>query len=79
MTAAMTAFEVGQLDIHSRDWMEADFARIPDVVAAHSGRFPVSGGNPSALEGDRSLPDAAFILRFPDRDHARAFRALAAF
>ncbi|GGF81545.1 Uncharacterized conserved protein, DUF1330 family [Mameliella alba] len=69
----MGAFVIGQMQIHSRDWMEAYFAKIPAVVAAHSGEFLVRDGAPEHLEGDNPLPDAAFILAFPDRDHARAF------
>ncbi|WP_127559881.1 DUF1330 domain-containing protein [Nioella ostreopsis] len=69
----MTAFVIGQMQIHSRDWMEAYFAKIPDVVAAHQGQFIVRGGDPERLEGEAPLPDAAFIIAFPDRDHARAF------
>ena len=69
----MAAYVIGQMEIHSRDWMEAYFAKIPEVVAAHEGRFLVRGGNPERMEGAGALPDAAFVLEFPDRDHARAF------
>ncbi len=69
----MAAFVIGQMKIQSRDWMEAYFDKIPEVVAAHEGRFLVRGGNPERLEGEHVLPDAAFVLEFPDRDHARAF------
>lgn len=69
----MAAYVIGQMEIHSRDWMEAYFAKIPEVVAAHEGRFLVRGGNPERMEGEGALPDAAFVLEFPDRGHARAF------
>ena len=69
----MTAFVIGQMMIHSRDWMEEYFSRIPDVVAHHRGAFRVRGGAPARLEGETPLPDAAFIIEFPDRDHATAF------
>ncbi|WP_375174545.1 DUF1330 domain-containing protein [Pseudooceanicola sp.] len=69
----MTAYIIGRMQIHSRDWMDAYFAEIPGVVAAHSGRFLVRGGDPERMEGADALPDAAFIIEFPDRDHARAF------
>lgn len=75
----MSAFVIGQMEIHSRDWMEAYFAEIPDVVAAHQRAFVVRGGAPEPLEGERAVPDAAFIIRFPDRDHARAFWSSDAF
>ena len=69
----MTAFVIGQMHIHSRDWMEEYFSKIPRVVAEHKGEFIVRGGDPESLEGENPLPDAAFIIKFPDRDHARAF------
>lgn len=53
--------------------MDAYFAKIPQVVAEHGGDFLVRGGDPERMEGDARLPDAVFILQFPDRAHARAF------
>ena len=69
----VTAYIIGQMEIHSRDWMDEYFAKIPDVVAAHKGVFRVRGGRPSRLEGEGTLPDAAFVIEFPDRDHATSF------
>ncbi|WP_323782610.1 DUF1330 domain-containing protein [Thalassovita sp.] len=75
----MTAFIIGQMQIHSRDWMEEYFSKIPDVVTAHSGQFLVRGGDPERLEGESQLPDAAFIIEFPDRHCAKSFWSSAAF
>ena len=69
----MTAFVIGRMQIHSRDWMGEYFEKIPRVVEEHSGHFVVRGGNPEGLEGDEPLPDAAFIIEFPDRAHAKKF------
>lgn len=69
----MTAFVIGQMQIHSRGWMDAYFAVIPDVVEKHSGQFLVRGGDPEVLEGTAELPDAAFVIQFPDRTHAKGF------
>ncbi|UMA64370.1 DUF1330 domain-containing protein [Roseivivax marinus] len=69
----MPAFIIGQMTIQSRDWMEEYFSRIPDLVARHNGTFRVRGGDPALLEGDDPLPDAAFIIEFPDREHALSF------
>lgn len=69
----MTAFVIGQMQIHSRDWMEEYFAKIPLVVSDNQGKFLVRGGDPEHLEGDNTIPDAAFIIEFPDREHARTF------
>ncbi|SDY92972.1 Uncharacterized conserved protein, DUF1330 family [Jannaschia faecimaris] len=73
------AFVIGQMQIHSRDWMDQYFARIPDVVEHHKGVFIVRGGAPELMEGEATLPDAAFVIRFPDRDLAREFWASDAF
>ncbi|WP_165978934.1 DUF1330 domain-containing protein [Antarcticimicrobium luteum] len=69
----MTAIIIGQMMIHSRDWMDEYFTKIPDVVTAHKGKFRVRGGDPMGMEGDNPVPDAAFIIEFPDRNHAEAF------
>lgn len=69
----MPAFIIGQMQIHSRDWMEEYFSKIPDVVSRHEGRFRVRGGDPVRMEGESPVPDAAFIIEFPDRSHAEAF------
>ena len=80
----MAAFIIGQMQIHSRDWMDAYFSKIPEVIAAHGGRFLVRGGGPERMEGESALPDAAFVIEFADRMSAQRcwqsaeFQALAA-
>ncbi len=69
----MKAYIIGRMKIHSRDWMEEYFPKAPDLIKAHSGRFVVRGGDPKRLEGEEGLPDAAFILEFPSRNHALGF------
>ncbi|MFP3385198.1 DUF1330 domain-containing protein [Tritonibacter sp. SIMBA_163] len=69
----MTAYIIGQMEIHSRDWMDEYFAKIPDLVKRHNGAFKVRGGKPEQLEGEGKLPDAAFVIEFPDRSHATSF------
>ncbi|WGT48634.1 DUF1330 domain-containing protein [Thioclava nitratireducens] len=64
---------IGQLQIHSRDWMNEYFSKIPDVVEQHRGQFLVRGGNPESMEGENALPDGAFIIEFPDRRCAEGF------
>lgn len=71
--AHVTAFIIGQMTIHSRDWMEEYFSEIPQVVTRHKGEFKVRGGEPARMEGDNPVPDAAFVIEFPDRDHAMSF------
>ncbi|MDF0601044.1 DUF1330 domain-containing protein [Psychromarinibacter sp. C21-152] len=69
----MTAFIIGQMAIHNRDWMEEYFASIPALVTRHQGTFRVRGGEPARMEGSAPLPDAAFVIEFPNRDHALSF------
>ncbi|PRZ41826.1 uncharacterized protein (DUF1330 family) [Tritonibacter scottomollicae] len=69
----MTAFIIGKMQIHSREWMDEYFSKIPEVVARYRGQFLVRGGHPESLEGDNALPDAAFIIEFPDRSFAKDF------
>lgn len=69
----MKAYIIGRMKIHSRDWTEEYFSKVPDLIKAHAGRFVVRGGDPERLEGEESLPDAAFILEFPSRKHALDF------
>ena len=71
----MTAFVIGKMQIHSRDWMDEYFAKIPTVVSDNSGKFMIRGGDPEHLEEECKLADAAFIIEFPDCGHARNFWA----
>jgi uncharacterized protein (DUF1330 family) len=61
------------MQIHSCDWMDEYFSKVPSLIESHSGRFLVRGGNPTKLEGEEVLPDAVFVLEFPDREHALSF------
>jgi len=69
----MSAFVIGQMEIHNRDWMDEYFSKVPSLIEKHSGKFVVRGGDPAWLEGDERLPDAAFVIEFPDRQHAIDF------
>ena len=69
----MPAYVIGRMKIHQRDWMDEYFSKVPAVIESHGGRFLVRGGNPRTLEGQESLPDAAFILEFPSREAALGF------
>lgn len=69
----MTAFIVGRMQIHNRDWMEEYFSKVPAIIEAHGGTFLAKGGEPQCLEGDETVPDAAFILKFPSREAAASF------
>ena len=69
----MSVFVIGQMEIHSREWMDEYFSLVPSLIEQHSGEFLVRGGNPICLEGDSRVPDATFVIEFPDREHALDF------
>jgi uncharacterized protein (DUF1330 family) len=69
----MSVFVIGRMQIHSRDWMDEYFSKVPSLIESHAGRFLVRGGNPEKLEGEDVLPDAIFAIEFPDRKHALSF------
>ena len=69
----MTALVIGHMAIDNRDWMDAYFAEVPSLIEEHLGEYLVRGGDPTKLEGPDGLPDATFVIEFPDRDHALAF------
>ena len=69
----MKALVIGRMQIHSREWMKEYFEKIPKVVDAHQGQFLVRGGDPEIMEGNEQLPDAAFVIEFPSRAHAKSF------
>ena len=69
----MSVFVIGRMQIHNREWMDEYFSKVPALIESYAGRFLVRGGNPENLEGVDPLPDAAFVLEFPDREHALSF------
>ncbi|MGO1120361.1 DUF1330 domain-containing protein [Rhodovibrionaceae bacterium A322] len=69
----MVAYVIGRMTIHTRDWMDAYFAEVPDLIEKHGGRFLVRGGDPQRLEGQEVLPDATFVIRFDSKEAALGF------
>ena len=61
------------MKIHSREWMDEYFSSVPSLIEEHGGVFLVRGGDPARLEGGQQLPDATFVIDFPDREHALGF------
>lgn len=69
----MSAYIITTMEIHSSEWVDEYFAKIPHVILAHGGRFVARCNDVERLEGDDATPDGAFILQFNDRSQARAF------
>lgn len=68
-------FEVSMLDDPSTDAVAA-YARyraaVPELIAAHGGRYLARAATGTALEGDQA-GDRFHLLEFPDAEAARAF------
>ncbi|WP_169568701.1 DUF1330 domain-containing protein [Sneathiella limimaris] len=69
----MSAFIIGRMQIHKKDWMDEYFSKVPELIEQHEGKFVVRGGGPKLLEGEEGLPDAVFVIEFPSREQAEKF------
>ena len=68
-------FEVTLLDDPSADAVaayERYRAAVPELIAAHGGRYLARAATGAALEG-RAAGDRFHLLEFPDAEAARAF------
>ena len=68
----MSAYAMGYLTIHHRDWMEEYSAKIGDVIGKHSGKV-IARGEPQWLEGNEQLPHIAIVIEFPDQVAAKGW------
>lgn len=68
----MTAYALGQLTIHNKDWMQEYTARIGPVLKKHGGEV-LAKGQPTKLEGQADVPHVAICIAFPSMDAATAW------
>ncbi|SMF30074.1 Uncharacterized conserved protein, DUF1330 family [Alteromonadaceae bacterium Bs31] len=68
----MTAYAMGELTIHNKDWMEEYTHKIGPLLKKHGGEV-VAKGQPSLLEGKRPLPHVAICIAFPNSDAAKGW------
>lgn len=61
----MTAYALGQLTIHSNDWLEEYSSKIVPLIEKHGGER-LAKGTPQRLEGANPLPTIAFCIAFPN-------------
>ena len=68
----MPAYLVAEMEVSDPETYARYRARVPEVVAAHGGRFLVRGGTVDAREG---APPAGrvVVIEFPDLAAARRF------
>lgn len=68
----MTAYLVGELEVHDPDGYQRYASRSKAVVEKFGGRFIARGGATTPLEGNR--PERRVVLvEFPNADDARRF------
>lgn len=75
----MAAYLIYRATIHDMDAYKRDYmSQTPDILAAYGGEFVVRGGELELLEGE---PETArvVVIKFPDRDSAKAFYHSAAY
>src|ERR1041384_2738921 len=68
----MPAYLVVDVTYQDAGWIEAYRRDVPDLIAAHGGRYLAKALNPQRLEGDRTPPSTMAILEFPTAEAARA-------
>ena len=72
----MTAYIVTQIEITDPETFETYRAQVPPILEKYGGEFIVRGGDREVLEGDWPW-SRMVILKFPDREAAKAWHASA--
>ena len=72
----MVAYIVTQIEITAPETYETYRAQVPPILEKYGGEFIVRGGDMEVLEGDWPWPRMV-ILKFPDREAAKAWHASA--
>ena len=70
----MPAYVIADVEVHDPDGFREYHDGVPDVIAAHGGRYVVRGGQTETLEGDWH-PTRLVVLEFDDLEQARAWYA----
>ena len=68
----MSAYAIGQLTIHNRDWMPEYTQKIGPLFEKHGGKI-IAKSTPEALEGETLLPHVSLIIEFPSTEAAKAW------
>ena len=72
----MAAYIVTQIEITDPETFETYRAQVPPILKKYGGEFIVRGGDREVLEGDWPW-SRMVILKFPDREAAKAWHASA--
>lgn len=68
----MGVFIFADINVHNIEAYEHYLAKVPRLIARHSGHYRVRGGNYSSLEGDWE-PNRIILVQFPGLESAEAF------
>jgi uncharacterized protein (DUF1330 family) len=68
----MSAYVIGDIDVHDSDAYADYAAGAPATVDAYGGRYIVRGGAPEVVEGEWPAKRIV-VLEFPDRERAIAW------
>ena len=68
----MSAYLLAIVDVQDAGQYREYTKLVPDIVAAHGGRFIVRGAETEVLEGELETRRIV-IIEFPSADHVRAF------
>ena len=74
----MPAYMIAHIDVHDPALFEQYRAAVPNVLAAHGGRYLARGGAVTVMEGPSSNRRLV-VIQFPDRAAAEAFYASPAY
>ena len=72
----MAAYIVIQIEISDPETYDTYRAQVPPILEQYGGEFLVRGGDREVLEGEWPWPRVV-ILKFPDREAAKAWHASA--
>jgi uncharacterized protein (DUF1330 family) len=67
----MPAYVIAEIEVTDPEAYTPYRAQVPDLIAAHGGRYLVRGGAVEPREGDP--PDRVVVIEFPDMAAARRF------
>jgi uncharacterized protein (DUF1330 family) len=67
----MPAYLIAEMEVSDPETYARYRAQVPEVIAAHGGRFLVRGGPSEAKEG--TPPARVVVIEFPDMAAARRF------
>jgi uncharacterized protein (DUF1330 family) len=76
--AAAPAYVINEITVTDPEKFQTYASQVPATLAPFGGEYVVRGGAPEAVSG-AAPPQRLVVLRFPNREQARAWRASPAY